>query len=109
MKISTRYSRQIYVGKYKNYLDNQYLFISAINTYFRNLGTEEVLDPEFNNLAQIDVESQRNAWLGIGKTAAADWDEDTVKKMTFKSYVFLAGDIKVLDAVEDLKFAITLE
>lgn len=98
-----------YVGKYKNYLDNQYLFISAINTYFRNLGTEEVLDPEFNNLAQVDVESQRNAWLGIGKTTAADWDEDTVKKMTFKSYVFLAGDIKVLDAVEDLKFAITLE
>lgn len=98
-----------YVGKYKNYLDNQYLFISAINTYFRNLGNEEVLDPEFNNLAGIDVETQRNAWLGIGKTAAADWDEDTVKKMTFKSYVFLAGDIKVLDAVEDLKFSIVLE
>lgn len=98
-----------YVGHYKNYYDNQCLFISAINSYFRELAKEEILDPDFANISFIDVEAQRNAWLGIGKTAAEDWTEDKVKGMSFKSYIFLAGDIKILDAIEDLRFDITME
>ncbi len=101
-----------WVGKYKNRLNNQYLFISAVNTYFLTLTSieaGEILDEEFNNIAYIDVEAQRQAWLGIGKTEAEDWDEATVKKRTFKSYIFLAGNIKILDAVEDLHFKITME
>lgn len=101
-----------WVGKYKNRLNNQYLFISAVNTYFLTLTSieaGEILDEEFNNIAYIDVEAQRQAWLAIGKTEAEDWDEATVKKRTFKSYIFLAGNIKILDAVEDLHFKITME
>lgn len=49
------------------------------------------------------------AWLDIGRTDAADWNADKVKKMTFKSYVFLQGDIKILDATEDLKFDIGMQ
>ncbi len=104
--------KKYYVGKYKNYLDNQYLFISSINSYFKTLtkvANGEILDPNFDNKAEIDVEAQRNAWLGIGKTEAEDWGEDEVKEMSFKSTVFLAGDIKILDAIEDLSFQITME
>lgn len=97
-----------YVGKYKNGYDNQCLFISAINAYFRQLAREEILDPAYDNVAYVDVEAQRKAWLEIGKTEAADWDENKVKNMTFKSYIFLAGQIKILDAVEDLKFTIAM-
>ena len=97
-----------YVGKYKNSYDNQCLFISAINAYFRQLAREEILDPGYENIAFVDVEAQRQAWLGIGKLEAADWDEKTVKNMTFKSYVYLAGQIKILDAIEDLKFTIAM-
>lgn len=97
-----------YVGKYKNDYDHQTLFISAVNTYFRQLAKEEILDPSYENIAYVDVEAQRDAWLGIGKTEALDWTEKKVKDMTFKSYIFLAGQIKILDAIEDLKFKITM-
>ena len=100
--------KDAYIGKYKNSYDNQCLFISAVNTYFRQLAKEEILDPAYNNICYVDVEAQREAWLGIGKTEALDWDENKVKDMTFKSYVYLAGQVKILDAIEDLKFKITM-
>ena len=104
--------KNYWVGKYKNKLNNQYLFISAVNTYFRSLTTVEngeILDEEFDNIAYIDTEKQRQDWLGIGKTEAEDWDDEKIKKMTFKSFLNLAGDIKILDAIEDLHFSITME
>lgn len=106
--IYNEYKNQ-YVGKYKNHYDNQCLFISAINGYFRQLQIAEILDPEYNNHAAIDVETQRHAWLDIGRSDAADWNADKVKKMTFKSFVFLLGDIKILDAMEDLTFDIAMQ
>lgn len=104
--------KKYYVGKYKNHLDNQYLFISSVNSYFKSLTkvvNGEVLDPEYDNHAYVDVENQRLAWLSVGKTEAEDWDEDKVKKMSFKSTVYLAAKIKILDAMEDLSFQITME
>ena len=101
--------KDYYIGKYKNSYDNQCLFISAVNSYFRQLAREEILDPEYDNCSYVDVEAQREAWLAIGKTAAADWTEAEVKKMTFKSFIYLAGQVKILDAIEDLKFVITME
>lgn len=101
--------KESYVGKYKNSYDNQCLLISAINTYFRRLAKDEILDSDFDNKCQIDIEAQRDAWMGIGKTEAEDWDENKVKQMSFKSFVYLSGNIKILDAIEDLKFPITME
>lgn len=98
-----------YVGKYKNSYDNQCQFISAGNAYFRQLAKEEILEPTYKNICSVNVESQRNAWLSIGKTEAIDWDENKVKNMTYKSTVFLQGNIKILDAIEDLKFEIEME
>ena len=84
------------------------MFISAVNSYFRQLAREEILDPSFDNRSFVDVEYQREKWLSIGKTEAADWTEAQVKEMTFKSWIYLAGNIKILDAIEDLKFRITM-
>ena len=98
-----------YVGKYKNKLDNQYLFIAAVNGYFRDLSKEGVLDPEFDNHSEIDTEVQREKWISEGKSEASEWDEEKVKKMTYQTYVFLKGHIKILDAMEDLTFTITIE
>lgn len=97
-----------YCGKYKNTYDNQVLFLSAINSYFRQLAKESVLDPNAENIANVDVEAQREQWLSAGTTEAAEWSEQMVKKMTFRSNVNLAGNIKILDAMEDLTFYITL-
>lgn len=96
-----------YSGKYKNKAANQALFIAAVLAYFRQLQKEDVLDEEFGNTAYVDTEAQKEAWEAIG-TDTSDWDDAKAKAMTFHSQVFLAGSIKVLDAMEDLMFQITL-
>lgn len=100
--------KDYYVGKYKNTLSNQRLFITSVNAYFRQLMREEVLDDSFDNHAYVDIESQRLAWLGIGKAEAEDWDDNKVQQMTFRTNVFLAGDAKISNAMEDLRFNIAL-
>ena len=97
-----------YVGQYKNNLDNQSVFLASVNTYYRQLAHEQILDSGFSNLAQIDTEKQRQAWVNSGKTEAMDWDDETVKKNTFRSNVYLKGNVKFLDAIEDLEFDIFL-
>lgn len=97
-----------YLGKYKNDYDNQCLFIAAVNGYFKDLTKEQILDKKYKNIAGVDVEAQRDAWLANGTEEAKEWDEEKVKNMSFKRKVFLTGDIKVLDAMEDMKFPITM-
>lgn len=101
--------KDYYVGKYKNTLSNQRLFITSVNSYFRQLMREEVLDDSYDNQCYIDVESQRLAWMGIGKTDAEDWSNAKVQEMTFRTYVYLGGDVKISDAMEDLRFFISLQ
>lgn len=99
---------ETYLGKYKNNYDNQMLFVSAIKSYFTGLEGEYILDNNYENTVGIDIESQRNAWLGVGKTEAEGWDDTTVKNNTFKRSVFLKADIKILGAMEDLTFTVSL-
>ena len=56
----------------------------------------------------INVEAQRNAWISQGKTEAAEWNDAKVKIKTFKRDVYLAGDIKILGSMTNLKFDISL-
>lgn len=100
--------KNYYVGKYKNTLSNQRLFISSVNSYFRTLQGEEILDDAYNNHVDVDVEAQRNAWTAIGKTEAEDWTDFKVQQMSFRTNVFLVGDVKVTNCMEDLKFTISL-
>lgn len=98
--------KNYYLGKYKNSLDNQSLFVAAVNTYFRTLTGEGVLNPDYDNLAEIDTTAQRSAIVASGKTEALDWDDQTVKKNPFKSNVYLKANVQILDAIEDLTFSI---
>lgn len=100
--------KDYYVGKYKNTLSNQRLFITSVNSYFRQLMREEVLDDSYDNHCYIDVDSQRLAWTSIGKTEAEDWSNSKVENMTFRTYVYLGGNAKISDAMEDLRFEIAL-
>ncbi|USK54371.1 phage tail sheath subtilisin-like domain-containing protein [Cytobacillus solani] len=96
-----------YVGKVPNIYDNQVLFFTSINSYFKTLAGDDILDPNFENKAEVNVEAQRLAWESIG-TDTTDWDDQKVKSMSFKSKVFAAGKIKIVDAMEDLDFQITI-
>lgn len=96
-----------YLGKYKNKADNQSLFISSVIGYFKNLAREDVLDPEYANTAGVDVDAQKAAWETVG-TDTSGWDDAAAKKRTFKSSMYLSADVKILDAIEDLKFVVNM-
>ncbi|KQX69230.1 phage tail sheath C-terminal domain-containing protein [Paenibacillus sp. Root444D2] len=98
-----------YLSKYKNKYDNQVLLISAINSYLSDLANEGILDSAYANTCYVDIEAQRNAWLSIGTTEAADWDDVTVRNKSFRSNVYLGGQIKILDSMEDFSFSIAME
>ncbi|MGE6513372.1 phage tail sheath subtilisin-like domain-containing protein [Lysinibacillus sphaericus] len=94
-----------YVGKVINVYDNQILFVTAVNAYFKILMTDQILDPSFENISFIDVDAQRLAWESIG-TDTTNLSDTQIREMSFGSTVFLGGQIKIADAMEDLKFDI---
>ncbi|WGT38246.1 phage tail sheath C-terminal domain-containing protein [Lysinibacillus sp. 1 U-2021] len=96
-----------YIGKHNNIYDNQVLFIRSINAYYDGLEGEEILDPNFDNKAEINVQKQRLAWESIGEDTT-DWDDQKVKEMSFKKNVFLGSNIKIVDAIEDLDMDIAI-
>ncbi|MED0681064.1 phage tail sheath C-terminal domain-containing protein [Aneurinibacillus thermoaerophilus] len=96
-----------YVGKYPNSFQNKLMFISAINAYFQGLVIENVLEREGENKARIDTEAQKLYLESIGKDTSEMSDGQILRANT-GSNVFLAGNISVLDAMEDLKFVIGL-
>lgn len=96
-----------YVGKVNNIYDNQVLFIRSVNAYFTSLAGNEILDPNVDNKANVNTKAQRLAWESIG-TDTSEWDDQKVKETTFKRNVFLAGKVKIVDAMEDLDFDIAI-
>ncbi|MDU4696393.1 MAG: phage tail sheath C-terminal domain-containing protein [Paenibacillus sp.] len=98
-----------YVGKFRNTTDNQILLITSVNRYFATLGGEDVLDPLYANKADINVDLQRAAWVESGRTEAEEWDDQTVRNQPFRSNVYLRGNIKIPDAMEDLAFGVELQ
>lgn len=101
--------KETYLGNFKNKYDNQILFISSINSsYLKELADNDDLDPEYTNVASIDVETQRKAWISSGKAEASEWDDAKVKNSTFKRDLYLLGDIKILGSMTNLKFDISL-
>lgn len=94
-----------YVGKIINVYDNQILFVIAVNAYFKILMTDQILDSSYENVSFIDVDAQRLAWESIG-TDTTELTDSQIKEMSFGSSVFLGGQIKIADAMEDLKFDI---
>lgn len=97
-----------YIGKFKNSYDNQVLFISAINSYFRSLAKSEVLDADYDNHAFVDVDTQRELWIANGNTEAEAWTELQVKKNTFGTKMMIGAKVKFLNAIEDLEFIVEM-
>ena len=95
-----------YVGNVVNIYDNQVLFITAVNSYFRGL-EGDVLDPRGDNTAEVNVPAQRAAWEGAD-VDTTDMTDQEIKEKAFESNVYLKGNLKFADAMEDLSFEITI-
>lgn len=96
-----------YKGKYPNILDNQMLFISAVNGYFKAISKNYILDPNFKSKSEIDVATQRTAnYPKYGEDVVDSWDDAYAMKMTVGTAVFLKANIKISGIMEDLFFDI---
>ncbi|WP_373078131.1 phage tail sheath C-terminal domain-containing protein [Fusobacterium varium] len=96
-----------YKGKYPNILDNQMLLISAINSYYKSLARDYILDPNFENISMIDIEAQRLANASkYGEDVVAEWSDEKVKEMTVSTQVLFQANIKISGIMEDFKFPI---
>ncbi len=98
--------RNDYVGKVANTYDNKMLFIAACHTYFHGL-EGNVLDPNSDNRVEIDY----NANLDYAKSQNAEVENMTEQQIL--SYptgtnVFVTGNIRLVNAMEDLKLHFSL-
>lgn len=87
-----------YVGKYKNSYNNKCLLITAINTYFKVMAKEGVIE---SGTCEIDMTAQKNYLIGKGKDVSAMTDQE-IKEAKTESYVFLKAEVSILDAIEDI-------
>lgn len=97
-----------YKGKYPNIADNQALLFSAITAYFKGLESIHLLDPNFENKAQVDVEAQRLANAPLHGDEVYSWTDEEVKQATVGTSVYGVASNKIVNATEDFKFNIQL-
>lgn len=95
-----------YVGKVINDYDHKQAFVAAIGTYHKEL-SGNVLDGSFENKAGVDIEAQRAFLEGKGQDTL-EMDDTAVAKANTGSKVFIASNIKFIDAMEDLQFTVNM-
>ena len=96
-----------YVGKINNFYDNKVLFLTAVNAYLKGLQGDEVLDPNFTALAEIDVDAQELYLQSVG-TDTTKLTLAQIKEYNTGSKVFLKASGSPLDAMEDLDFSMLI-
>jgi hypothetical protein len=96
-----------YCGDILNYYDNKVLFLAAMNVYFKALGRTGVFDPNMDNKAEINFNSQYNYLKGKGVDVDS-LSEQQIKEYNTNAKVFILAHAKFVDAMEDLYFDITM-
>lgn len=94
-----------YTGKFQNTYDNKLLLITAVKLYLQALAKDGLIEADFT--CDIDVEEQ-DAYLQSVGVATAEMTEQQIRQANTGTYVFLAVDIKPIDAIEDVKIKIYL-
>lgn len=96
-----------YIGKYPNGYDNKCILMTAIQAYIDGLVLDGILDKDFANRIEIDVERQRVYLKSIGMNVD-EMDDLAIKKANTRDQVFLSMNIKILDAIEDITLNVTI-
>lgn len=94
-----------YIGKFQNSYDNKLLLITSVKLYLQALAKDGLIEEDFS--CDIDVEEQ-NAYLQSTGMATAEMTEQQVREANTGTYVFLAIDIRPIDAIEDVRIKIYL-
>ncbi len=96
-----------YKGKYKNDYDHQLLYMSAVDYYFTQLVELGVLDGNYANSIDVDVETQRALWKAQGKDVD-EWSDQKVKETTYKNMFYPLLNVKFLDAIEGMVMTVEM-
>lgn len=97
--------RDNYVGKVQNSYNNQLLLIASIKRYFSILEDEEILNAEYNNTFGINL-SEKKKYLKEQGVDVNSLTEAELLSYPTRDKVFLLGEIKTLDAMEDFYLTI---
>lgn len=108
----TKTAQDSYLGKYANSYSNKCLLLSAISSYFSQLQRDGIVS---SYSVGLDANAIREYLKGKGLQATLDdgtvkdvdecSDEEIITADT-GSFVFLTGNVKILDAIEDIKMPI---
>lgn len=100
-------AEDMYIGKYSNSYDNKILLITAINEYYDTLVTDGLLDSKFQNKVFIDDVAQKN-YLESKGVNTSQLSVQEIREYNTDDKVFLASNIKIVDAIEDITLAISI-
>jgi hypothetical protein len=95
-----------YVGKVPNDYDHKCLLIAALRAYCESLESLELLD-KGKSVIDIDIDAQTIYLKSVG-TDVSKMTNQQIKEANTADQVFIGGDVKILDAMEDFNFNITL-
>lgn len=97
--------RKNFMGRFKNTRGNQMVYVSEMISYFSLLSTNDIISDEFT--CEINVDAQREAWEASGRDTK-DWNDDQVKEHPYKRSMFVKASVLILESIETLDFAVTL-
>lgn len=97
---------EAYVGKAINDYDNKQAFIAAVRAYQKTL-EGNVLDQSYDNIAEIDLDEQRT-YIESKGIDTSSMDDTAIAKYNTGSKVFVASNVKFVDAMEDLKLVCSM-
>ena len=101
-----------YLGKYANTYSNKCLLLTAISSYFAQLKRDDIIS---SYSIRLDAEAIRiylkkkglQAILDNGEIKEVDdCDDEEIVTADTGASVFLTGNVKILDAIEDIKMPI---
>ncbi len=95
-----------YVGKIINDYDGKQMLVAAIGAYHKGL-LGNVLDKSFDNTVAVDIEAQRT-YLESRGTDTSEMDDIAVAKANTGTKVFIASNVKFVNAMEDLKMNVNM-
>lgn len=97
-----------YIGKYVNSYDNKCLLLSAIKSYFDEIGRSGLIQ---DYTVDFDVDAIRDYIVenkGVSREDAEAMKDADVKKQYTDEKVFMAATITVVDVMEDITLQITV-
>lgn len=95
-----------YVGKIINDYDGKQMLVAAIGAYHKGL-LGNVLDKSYDNVVAIDIDAQRT-YLESRGMDTSEMDDIAVAKANTGTKVFIASNVKFVNAMEDLKMNVNM-